>query len=320
MDGQELLRVEGLVKHFPSPGGPIRAVDGVSLTLQRGETLGLVGESGSGKSTLARCIVRLIEPTAGSVVFDGADLIAARRRQLRRLRRHFQIVFQDPYASLNPRRTVGQSVAAPLRVHGLYEAEGGDGRIDELFALVGLDASQRRRFPHELSGGQRQRVGIARALALNPKLLVLDEPVSSLDVSVRAQIISLLDRLQRELGLTYLLIAHDLAVVRQLADRVAVMYLGKLAEIADRDHLFEAPAHPYTQALLSAVPVPDPEGRENRRRILLVDRPGAMSEAGCRFRARCWKCTQRCEDEEPTLVSVVEAHSCACHHPDTTPP
>ncbi|HVE46998.1 MAG TPA: ABC transporter ATP-binding protein [Acidimicrobiales bacterium] len=320
MTSDELLRVEELVKHFPAPGGPVRAVDGVSLTIRRGETLGLVGESGSGKSTLARCIVRLIEPTAGSVELDGVDLLGAHRRQLRQLRRHFQIVFQDPYASLNPRRSVGDTVAAPLHVHGLYDAEGGERRIVELFELVGLDPSQRRRFPHELSGGQRQRVGIARALALNPKLLVLDEPVSSLDVSVRAQIIVLLDRLQRELGLAYLLIAHDLAVVRQLADRVAVMYLGKLVEVADRDKLFESPAHPYTQALLSAVPIPDPEGRENRRRVLLVERAETGSSGGCRFRPRCRKATQLCEDEEPALLPLGEDQECSCHHTDMTVP
>lgn len=320
MATDELLRVEGLVKHFPGPGGPVRAVDGVSFTIARGETLGLVGESGSGKSTLARCVVRLIEPTAGNVEFDGVDLLAARGRRLRQLRRHFQIVFQDPYASLNPRRSVGDTVAAPLHVHRLYDAEGGDRRIDELFQLVGLDPAQRRRFPHELSGGQRQRVGIARALALNPKLLVLDEPVSSLDVSVRAQIIVLLDRLQRELGLTYLLIAHDLAVVRQLADRVAVMYLGKLMEVADRDQLFEASAHPYTQALLSAVPIPDPKGRESRRRVLLAERPEVWSECGCRFRPRCWKATQLCEDEEPALLPVsTKPQHCACHNVNDTP-
>lgn len=314
MTTDPLLVVEGLVKHFPAPGGPVRAVDGVTFTVGRGETLGLVGESGSGKSTLARAVVRLVEPTAGRVVFDGVDVLAAGRRQLRDLRRHLQIVFQDPYASLNPRRTVGESVAAPLRVHRLYRSAGGDRRICELFELVGLDPAQRTRLPHELSGGQRQRVGIARALALDPKLLVLDEPVSSLDVSVRAQIVSLLDRLQRELGLSYLLIAHDLAVVRQLAHRVAVMYLGRLMELAGRDALFAAPAHPYTQALLSAVPVPDPEGREHRRRIVLADRAEATWEGGCRFRPRCWMATQVCGDEEPELAVRADDRRCACHH------
>lgn len=317
MSGREVLRVEDLVKHFPTPRGPVRAVDGVSFTLAAGETLGLVGESGCGKSTLARTVVRLLEPTAGRVLFDGRDVTGAGRRELRALRRELQIVFQDPYASLNPRMRVGEIVSQPLRMHRRYRQEGGPRRIGELFELVGLNADHRDRFPHEFSGGQRQRIGIARALALAPRVLVLDEPVSALDVSVRAQIVNLLARLQRELGLAYLFIAHDLAVVRQLSHRVAVMYLGRLMELGARDAVYGGATHPYTQSLLSAVPVPDPEGRERRRRIVLAgDLPDPVQPpSGCRFRTRCWKAAERCATEEPALVDR-HGHPSACHFAD----
>jgi peptide/nickel transport system ATP-binding protein len=318
----DLLRVEGLSTHFRTRAGVVRAVDGVSLTLAPGETLGLVGESGCGKSTLARTVVRLLDPTAGTILVAGRDVTRARGRELRELRRELQIVFQDPYASLNPRMRVGQIVSQPLRVHGRYR-EDGPARVGELLDLVGLDAAVRDRFPRELSGGQRQRVGIARALALEPRVLVLDEPVSALDVSVRAQIVSLLARLRRELGLAYLFIAHDLAVVRQVADRVAVMYLGRIVETGCRDAVFGAATHPYTQALLSAVPVPDPVGRDRRRRIVLAGElpDPAHPPSGCRFRTRCWKAAQRCADEEPALA---ERDSGPCDHPSAchfaTPP
>ncbi len=310
-----VLRVEGLSRHFTTRAGVIRAVDGVSFDLSAGETLGLVGESGCGKSTLARTVVRLLDPTAGRVLFDGRDVTRVRGRELRALRRDLQIVFQDPYASLNPRMRAGQIISRPLRVQGRYS---GPGRVAELLELVGLDAAAAGRFPHEFSGGQRQRIGIARALALEPRVLVLDEPVSALDVSVRAQIVSLLDRLQRELGLAYLFIAHDLAVVRQLADRVAVMYLGRILETGPRDAVFSSATHPYTQSLLSAVPVPDPRGREHRRRILLtgeVPDPSRLP-SGCRFRTRCPKAAGCCADDEPALVERAGAGSgqlCACH-------
>ncbi|MGH4022208.1 MAG: ABC transporter ATP-binding protein [Pseudonocardiaceae bacterium] len=320
MGGDEVLRVEKLVKHFPTRRGLVRAVDSVSFTLAEGETLGLVGESGCGKSTLARTVVRLLEPTAGRVVFDGRDVTAAGRRQLRELRRELQIVFQDPYASLNPRMRVGEIVSQPLRVHRMYRGASGPRRVDELLELVGLNPDHRNRFPHEFSGGQRQRIGIARALALAPRVVVLDEPVSALDVSIRSQIVNLLARLQRELGLAYLFIAHDLAVVRQLAHRVAVMYLGRLVETGARDVVYGHPTHPYTQSLLSAVPVPDPEGRERRRRIVLVGEAPDPADppSGCRFRTRCWKATARCAGQEPALVDR-DGHPSACHFPGVAP-
>ncbi len=311
MTPQEVLRVDGLSRHFATRAGVIRAVDGVSFHLSAGETLGLVGESGCGKSTLARTVVRLLDPTAGRVLFDGRDVTRVRGRELRALRRDLQIVFQDPYASLNPRMRAGQIISRPLRVQGRYS---GPGRVAELLELVGLDAAAAGRFPHEFSGGQRQRIGIARALALEPRVLVLDEPVSALDVSVRAQIVSLLDRVQRELGLAYLFIAHDLAVVRQLADRVAVMYLGHIVELAPVEALYSRPTMPYTQALLSAVPVPDPDVRARRERIRLTgDVPSPVNPpSGCRFRTRCWKAQEICALEEPPLVQHAGTLS-ACH-------
>jgi peptide/nickel transport system ATP-binding protein len=316
--GAEVLRVEDLRRYFRARGGVVRAVDGVSFSLSAGETLGLVGESGCGKTTLARTVVRLLDPTAGRVLFDGRDVTRVRGRELRALRAQLQIVFQDTYGSLNPRMRVGQAVGQPLRVHGRYRRAGGAARVAELFELVGLDPAAGNRFPHEFSGGQRQRIGIARALALEPRVLVLDEPVSALDVSVRAQIVSLLDRLQRELGLAYLFIAHDLAVVRQLADRVAVMYLGRIVESGPRDAVFGAGTHPYTQALLSAVPVPDPAGREHRRRIVLTGElpDPAHPPSGCRFRTRCPKAVACCAETEPELVGrgpVAAGHRSACH-------
>ncbi len=313
-----VLRVEGLSRHFPSRDGLVRAVDDVSFEIAAGETLGLVGESGCGKSTLARTVVRLLEPTAGRVFLDGRDVTALRGRGLRALRAELQIVFQDPYASLNPRMRVGHIVSQPLRVHGRYDGSTGAARVRELLDLVGLDPATGDRFPHEFSGGQRQRVGIARALTLEPRVLVLDEPVSALDVSVRAQIVGLLDRLQRDLGLAYLFIAHDLAVVRQLSHRVAVMYLGRIVETGPRDAVFGGAAHPYTQSLLSAVPVPDPAGRATRQRILLAgDPPDPVHlPSGCRFRPRCWKAEARCAAEDPPLLRRPETapeHRSACH-------
>jgi oligopeptide/dipeptide ABC transporter ATP-binding protein len=327
--GEEILRLEGIVKYFPirtglfrKETGRVHAVDNVDLTLTAGETLGLVGESGCGKSTLARTIIKLLEPTAGQIIFNGRDITSYTRRQMREVRREMQIVFQDPYASLNPRMTVREIVAEPLRIHGMYRGAQGRSRVNELLRTVGLSPEHGNRFPHEFSGGQRQRIGFARALALNPQLLVLDEPVSALDVSIRAQVVNLLESLQREFGLTYIFVAHDLSLVRHVADRVAVMYLGKIVELGTRQQVYETPTHPYTQALLSAVPIEDPALRGKRERIVLTgDVPSpANPPSGCRFRTRCWKAQPICAEEEPALVDRGGAHPSACHFAEILKP
>jgi peptide/nickel transport system ATP-binding protein len=320
--GDRILEVTNLVKHYPlMSGGVVRrrigdvhAACDLTFHLDRGETLGLVGESGCGKSTTGKAILQLSPPTSGSVRFEGEELVGKTRKQMRHIRRDLQVVFQDPYASLNPRIPVSDIVAEPLIIHGLFKRQGRE-RVRELLTVVGLNPEHGNRYAHEFSGGQRQRIGIARALALEPKVLILDEPVSALDVSIQAGVVNLLEELQRRLGLSYVFIAHDLSVVRHICNRVAVMYLGKIVEIGPRDHIYNRASHPYTQALLSAVPIPDPKLERQRRRIVLEgDVPSPVNPpSGCRFRTRCWKAQDICAELEPELVDRGQGHPVACH-------
>jgi oligopeptide transport system ATP-binding protein len=323
-DGEVLVRAEHVTKYFPIRKGilqrevaRVHAVDDVSLEVRTGETLGLVGESGCGKSTLARCIARIYDLTGGSVVFEGRDISRLSRRKLRPVRRELQMVFQDPYASLNPRKRVGTILSDPLRIHKYGDRTKIRGRVRELLSLVGLSPEHINRYPHEFSGGQRQRIGVARAIALHPKLIIADEPVSALDVSIRAQVINLLDDLQDELSLTYVFIAHDLGVVRHISDRIAVMYLGKIVEVSPAEELYQRPVHPYTEALLSAVPLPDPDLSAQRKQIVLEgDVPSPVRPpSGCRFHPRCRYATEICSQQEPPLVMHGPGHMAACHHP-----
>ncbi|MDQ1246853.1 MAG: oligopeptide transport system ATP-binding protein [Actinomycetota bacterium] len=324
---EPILQVRDLQRHFPITKGivfqkrvgAVQAVDGVSFDLYPGETLGIVGESGCGKSTVAKLVMALDKPTGGQVLFQGQDLTTLRGKALRNARRNIQIVLQDPYTSLDPRMTVGDIVGEPFDIHPEVAPKGDrKQKVKDLLDFVGLNPEHINRYPHQFSGGQRQRVGIARGIALNPKVIVADEPVSALDVSVQAQVINLMEKLQNELGLSYLFIAHDLSIVRHISDRVGVMYLGRLVEVGDEADIYTAPQHPYTQALLSAVPVPDPSGREGRKRIVLTGDPPSPADppSGCRFRTRCWKAQDICATESPALVSVGAVHEVACHFPE----
>ena len=326
MNNGNLLEVTDLHKHFPIRKGlfsrvvgQVRAVDGVSFSLQKGEVLGLVGESGCGKTTTGRTILRLIEATSGSVRFDGQEVLDLKKGDLRAMRRQMQIIFQDPYSSLNPRLTVGSIISEALTIHGLTKGSATKERVAELLSLVGLAPDHARRYPHEFSGGQRQRIGVARALAVDPKLIVADEPVSALDVSIQAQIINLLQELKTKLSLTYLFIAHDLSVVEYISDRVAVMYLGRIVELATSDVLYSNPRHPYTQALLSAIPVPSP-GQKKQRIVLKGDAPSpANPPSGCRFHPRCRMADKdRCRTEDPQLRELSPGHWVACHYAETS--
>ncbi|WMI57470.1 dipeptide ABC transporter ATP-binding protein [Streptomyces rochei] len=329
--GEPLLVAEGLTKHFPVKGGfPIRrtvghvqAVDGIDLTVHSGESFGLVGESGCGKSTTGRLITRLLEPTGGKILYKGQDITHAKRKGLAPIRSEIQMIFQDPYSSLNPRQTVGKIISGPMEINGIDPAGGREKRVRELLEIVGLNPEHYNRFPHEFSGGQRQRIGVARALALEPKLIVADEPVSALDVSIQAQVVNLLQKVQKELGIAFLFIAHDLAVVRHFSQRVAVMYLGKVIEVGDRDSIYTRPRHPYTHALLSAVPevtLTDEEGGTRERIRLAGDVPSPINPpSGCRFRTRCWKAQDKCASEVPPLVRINgnrDGHLTACHFPE----
>ncbi len=325
--GDVLLDVRDLIKHFPITRGiviqrrigAVRAVDGVSFSVKRGETLGIVGETGCGKSTTARLLVRLLDPTSGSVVFDGQDIARQKGQGLKALHRDVQMIFQDPYSSLNPRRTVGSIIAEPFAIHGLLTGQGErKKRVQELMDRVGLNPEHYNRYPHEFSGGQRQRIGVARAVALEPKLLIADEPVSALDVSIQAQVLNLLRGLQREMGLTLIFISHDLSVVRHMCDRIAVMYLGKVVELGPNEAVYGYPRHPYTGALLEAVPVPDPSGGKRTRAALGGDVPSpANPPSGCRFHTRCPKAQARCSSEEPPLEDKGTGSLAACHFPLT---
>ena len=327
LDAPPLVEVEGLTMEFPAartsmlPGGKqtLRAVDDISFTIAAGETLSLVGESGSGKSTTGRSLLQLPRPTGGSVRFDGIELTTLRKSAMRRMRRRMQMIFQDPSASLNGRMRVAEIIGEPLDVHGLAAGQQKHERVRELLDLVGLKADMASRYPHEFSGGQLQRIGIARALAVEPECLVADEPISALDVSIQAQVVNLLQELQERLNLTYLFIAHDLAIVRHISDRVAVMYLGKIVEIADCDELYRRPLHPYTNALLSAVPIPDPTVEAGRQPIILQgEMPSPVNPpSGCRFRTRCWKADALCAEVQPAFEEKEPGHWAACHYPET---